>query len=459
MILVAHEQIDQSVEASPLLVLLELSRRARQAKNADELGFLLVNGTHMLLPYRQASIWLEGEGSVRALSGVVKPEENAPYVQWLSKLMVAVTAKPLESPVIDIQQLPEEIQADWDEWLPAYAITLPLEIEAGGLFLMAREIAFSENELALLQEWLSIWQHAWRAMKYVRKPNSFASRGAFMRWLRGNPNLPWYQRKRFVIPAALLIVMLWPVRLTVLAPGELVPGHPEVIRAPIEGVISQFHVQPNQTVKKGQRLFDFDEALLQSRVQVAAETLETARAQYRQTTQLALIDPKYRPELANLAGTIEQHRSEYVYLKGQLGRTQINASVDGVVLFDDPSIWQGRPVAVGERVMRIAQPQDVEVEVWLPIADAIPIKEGSEVRLFLQANPLSPVHAKLRYVSHDAVQRPDGAYAYRVRATLSEKTSHRVGLKGTARLGSERTTLIYWLLRRPFALVRTLLGI
>lgn len=454
-----HAQVEISSEVSPILALLELARRARQAKNADELSFLLVNGTHMLLPYRQASLWLDGEGGVRALSGVVKPEENAPYVQWLDKLMSGLTANPSETPVIDVDQLSPDIQNTWDEWLPAHALAFPLGIESSGYFLLARDVTFSESDLGLLEEWLSIWQHAWRAMKYVRKPNSFASRGAFMRWLRGSNNRVWYQRKRFVIPTVTFLIMLFPVRLTVLAPGELVPGHPEVIRAPIEGVISQFYVQPNQTVKKGQLLFDFDEALLSSRVEVAAQALETARAQYRQSTQLALTDPKYRAELANLAGTIEERRSEYVYLREQLGRTHENASEDGVVLFDDPSSWQGRPVAVGERIMRIAKPSDIEVEVWLPIADAIPIEPGSEVTLFLQSDPLSPVHAAIKYVSHDAVQRPDGTYAYRVRATLKEATSHRVGLKGTARLGSERTTLAYWLFRRPLALIRTLLGV
>ena len=53
-------------------------------------------------------------------------------------------------------------------------------------------------------------------------------------------------------------MLLFPVRLSVLAPAELVPAHPEVIRAPIDGVIGQFHVQPNQAVKKGQLLFQID---------------------------------------------------------------------------------------------------------------------------------------------------------------------------------------------------------
>ncbi|WP_211090225.1 hypothetical protein [Pseudothauera nasutitermitis] len=68
--------------ANPLLVLLDLGRRARTAASAEELAFLLVNDTRRLLPYRQAALWFQGEG-IRTLSGVMQVEANAPYAQWL----------------------------------------------------------------------------------------------------------------------------------------------------------------------------------------------------------------------------------------------------------------------------------------------------------------------------------------------------------------------------------------
>jgi hypothetical protein len=56
------------------------------------------------------------------------------------------------------------------------------------------------------------------------------------------------------------------------------------------------------------------------------------------------------------------------------------------------------------------------------------------------------------------VQRPDGSYAYRVRATLAAPTGHRVGLKGTAKLQGERVPAVLWVLRRPIATLRSTLG-
>ncbi|MCF8210734.1 MAG: HlyD family efflux transporter periplasmic adaptor subunit, partial [Rhodoferax sp.] len=255
-----------------------------------------------------------------------------------------------------------------------------------------------------------------------------------------------------------LLSMACPVRLTVMAPGELVPAHPVVVRAPLDGVLDVFHVQPNQLVKKGQALFGFDEALIQSRLEVAAQTLSTAETEYRQTSQQALMDAKSRPQLAMLTGKIEEKRAELDFLTDQLARSRVLAPQDGVALFDDPSEWIGRPVVVGERIMRIAKPTDIEVEAWLPMADAIPLQPNAPVSLYLNASPLQAVDARLRYMAHDAVQRPDGSFAYRVRATLEGATEHRVGLKGTAKLQGDWVALGYWVLRRPLATLRSFVG-
>jgi multidrug efflux pump subunit AcrA (membrane-fusion protein) len=224
-------------------------------------------------------------------------------------------------------------------------------------------------------------------------------------------------------------------------------------------VVDVFHVQPNQSVKKDQALFGFDEALIQSRLDVAAQAQLTAETEYRQTSQQALTDAKFRPQLAILTGKIEEKRAEVDFLTEQLTRARVLAPQDGVALFDDPTEWIGRPVAVGERIMRIAAPGDSEVEAWLPMADAIALSPGAPVNLYLNASPLFSLSAKLRYMAHDAVQRPDGNYAYRIRATLLEPTEHRVGLKGTAKLHGGWVPLVYWVLRRPLSTLRSTLGI
>lgn len=427
-------------------ILVDLARQARHADDPAELAFLAVNGTHTLAPYRQAALW-QDQGGVQALSGVVQIEENAAYVLWLKRLFPTLGTAPQP---VTANDLPREMASEWDEWLPHYGLWLPFP--AGGL-LLARDIAWQEDEISALIEWMDIWTHAWQAMH------------------RPSPWLPWrsgskrqgrsralWRRRDVRLIAFLLAIAFIPVRLSVLAPGELVPANPAVIRSPIDGVLGRFHVRPNEAVKTGQPLFSYDEASLASHAEVAEQALATAEAEYRQAAAQAVSESKPKSLLAPLFGKSEEKRAEAQYVRELLERSRVVAPLEGIALFDDPGEWIGKPVVTGERIMRIASPGDIEVEAWLSVGDAIPLPPGSPVSLYLSANPLFSVSATVRYMAHDAVERPDGSYAYRVRATLAEKTAHRVGLRGTARLSGDWTPLCYWVLRRPLASLRKAVG-
>ena len=466
-----------------LATLLDLSRRARQARSEAELGFLLVNDTLPLAPYRQAALWRADRG-LQAMSGLVQPEANAPYAQWLKGLAGYLRTAGAGSAVTGVQaggssagaaasvaapsvrsfiaqDLPAPLAREWAEWWPVHGLWLPLSSTAQpaeAALLLARDEPWSDAETSLLTEWCGTWWHALLALRRAQK------RPWWRPWGRDTAGAlstrrAWWNRPFLITLLALTALSFVPVRLSVLAPGELVPMNPLVVRAPLDGVVDVFHVKPNQAVKKGQPLFGFDEALIQSRLDVANQALATASTEYRQTMQQALTDPRVRPQLATLTGRIQEKRAEVSYLREQLTRARVLAPQDGVALFDDPTEWIGKPVSVGERILRIAATGDVEVEAWLPLADAIALEQGAPLQLYLNARPLEPVSARLRYMAHDAVQRPDGTYAYRVRATLDAPTDHRVGLKGTAKLQGEHVPAIWWVMRRPVATLRSTLGL
>ena len=472
-----------------LATLLDLSHRARQARSEAELGFLLVNDTLPLAPYRQAALWRADRG-LQAMSGLVQPEANAPYAQWLkgvvahlraqesdkpktansglakegmeaSPSMGATPAHPTAARTFSSLDLPAPLAREWAEWWPVHGLWLPLSgtaQPAEAALLLARDEPWSDAETSLLTEWCGTWWHALLSLRRSQK------RPWWRPWGRDTAGAlsarrAWWNRPFLITLLALTALSFVPVRLSVLAPGELVPMNPLVVRAPLDGVVDVFHVKPNQAVKKGQPLFGFDEALIQSRLDVANQALATASTEYRQTMQQALTDPRVRPQLATLTGRIQEKRAEVSYLREQLTRARVLAPQDGVALFDDPTEWIGKPVSVGERILRIAATGDVEVEAWLPLADAIALEQGAPLQLYLNARPLEPVSARLRYMAHDAVQRPDGTYAYRVRATLDAPTDHRVGLKGTAKLQGDHVPAIWWVMRRPVATLRSTLGL
>ena len=442
-----------------LVALLHLGQRARDAQSAAELRFMLVNDTHALVPYRQAVFWRQGQG-VRAISGVVQVEANAPFVLWLNRVAAHWAQTPALAGAVTAENLPAALAAEWAEWLPKQVFWVPLpeedSVPAGVLF--ARDLPWPEADGWILREWSASWWLCYRWRETHEAP-------WWKGWLPSRRSdaaariqRRWFRRPAWLLTLALVLVALVPVRLSIMAPGELVPSQPAVIRAPIEGVIADFQVQPTAEVLAGQVLFVFDELALRSRLQVARQTLLTAEAEYRQALQQALLDARHKASLAPLAGKVAEQRIEVATLSEQLERAQVTAPVSGLALFDDPAEWIGRPVSVGERIMRIAPPDQVEIEAWVELADAIPLANDAPVTLFLNASPLQPVRARVRYLAHEAVWRPEGTYGYRLRATLLEPTTHRVGLKGTVRIQGKRVPLIFWIVRRPWAAIRTWVG-
>lgn len=453
--------------ANPLLRLLNLGHRARAALHAKELAFLLVNDTREIVPYRQAVLWWH-EGGVHTLSGVMQIESNTPYVQWLHGLCLALaTSDAANDPrlprKLTAAEVPKEIAADWAEWLPEHVLWVPLAgdrqrpASASGGLLLAAQDEFPDELLPLLGEWVDVWQHAWQG---IHRPLPWSRRElvtTFHSWLAGRRQVRWWQWRPYQIGLVLLLVLLFPIRLTTLAAGELVPRSPGVIRAPLDGVIGQFHVAPNQSVKAGEALFSFDEAPIASRLAVARQALATAEMEYRQWAQLALADPKAKGHLATLVGRIGEKKAEADFYENQFARTRVLSPQDGVAIIDDPVEWIGRPVQTGERIMRVANPHELDIEAWVAVGDAIPLAEDARVMLYLASAPLKALSGRLRYIGHDAVHRPDGTMTYRLRATLDDLEEQRIGLKGTAKIYGDWVPMGYWMLRRPLASLRQFL--
>lgn len=469
--------------------LLHLGRRARQAGAPAELGFIVVNETLALAPYRQAALWVADRGVV-ALSGVVAPEANAPFVHWLERVLQKLFSDKPQAAAVAPNDLAAGEAAEWDEWLPAHALWLPLPQDTPGGVLLARDTPWQSGEIGLLTEWMDIWGHEWKVQakpgastrwrmlaslwpdagqRLAARHSWFSAEGWRARLQRGRDWRPadvagqikklWHKRGlRYSILA--LAVMMFPVRFSVLAPGELVPAQPAVVRAPLDGTVDTFFVAPNSTVKAGDKLFQLDLTTLSSRLAVARQGLVTAEAEYRQSAQQAVFDPKSKAQLAALQGRIAERQAEAELLQAQFAKAQATAPRDGIVLMDDPSEWIGKPVTTGERIITIAGEDDAEVEAWLGPGDIIELSPGAEITLYLNTAPLSPVEASLRYLAHEAVARPDGSFAYRLRATLAEGQARpRVGLKGTVKVRGGRVPLIYWALRRPLATLRQVTGL
>lgn len=423
---------------------LHLEHQARAAASVEALAYSMVNDAQPLFAFRHAALLIAGK--VRALTGISVVEPNAPFVAFiehagaqLAKGERLATAGP-----VDPEMFAPSSRADWQSLSATAAFWLPLKdrqgVVFGGLWL-ARDNPWVDAEHVLMNNLGECYSHAWLALQ-PGKP-----------W-----RMRWPARTRWAIAAAVLLILLVPVRQSVLAPAEVVPRNGQVVAAPLDGVVAEFLVKPNQTVIPGQLLVRFDDTSLKAQADVAERTLGVAEAELKANTQRAFSDTESGARLDLLAARVEQKRAERDYARDLLARAEVRAERGGIAVFADAQRLTGKPVQTGERLLEIADPAQAELRIELPVADAISLEPGAEVALFLDSDPLHRHSAELERAAYEAQNTPAGQLAYRLDARFAEAPP-RIGLRGTAKLFGQRAPLALYVLRRPLAALRQTVGL
>lgn len=439
-------------DPSDLSVLLQIEARALEARSLAALRFTIVNESNALRPYRQAAFFDQENGRLRltAASGLVSVATDSPFSVWLNQFAQRL---PQDGSIhrLDLADAPAMDADHWAEWLPDHLLVLPLKGVDGkvlAITLLAREQSWEPEDVDVLARLHLTYAHCLAA--FLNKPAGVLAgiRQAVSR------------RHRWKWGLALLLALLIPVRLSVLAPAEVIALNAVAVAAPQDGVVGSFAVPPNTRVKTGDLLFSLDDSMLTNRLQVARKSLEVAQADAHIAQQRAFDDTKSKADVAVALGRVREKEAELAAIDTQAQRVEIRADRDGVAIYADPNDWLGRPVQTGERVMQLAQPEDGGILVWLAVADAINLELDAPVRLFLHTEPLSPRGGRLIEASYQASLSPDGVASYRLRAQFDHKDQlPRIGLRGTARISGEWVVLGYYLFRRPLATLREWTGL
>ncbi|WP_192561093.1 efflux RND transporter periplasmic adaptor subunit [Pseudomonas gozinkensis] len=448
-----NEPLPHSLPHPQLLLELDALRdKAMAADSLNALAFSMANDLYPLLAFHQALVFARHDSSLELLSvsGLSRPSEDSPYLVWLRRASRWVASQVPEGNPVWVTQdtavVPDDISEGWGEWWPTGVWCVPLHDRDDrrlGLLLLLLE---QEPPVVLRQHLgglVQTWAYCWSAL--TRKKH-------FGRWRLSRRQL----LLGLVVLAALLLV---PVRQTALAPTEIVSRQAQIISSPIDGVIAQIQVRPNQPVEAGTPLFSLDETTLRSRADVLGKEVAVAEAELLAASQRAFDNPQSKGELTLLNGRAQQRRAELAAVQAQLKRTQVLSPRAGVAVFSDPNDWLGKPVVTGERILQVADPAQPAMQIQLAVADAIALEPGAEVTLFLTAYPLAPLKGKILETSYQARPSDEGVVAYRLLASIEDKPEHaRLGLHGTAKLYGGRVMLGYYLLRRPLATLRAWSG-
>jgi multidrug resistance efflux pump len=434
--------------------LLSLEQAVREAQTLLEVTYLITNETQKLAPYTQAVLFQGSIGErqkVIRLSHLSVVDRTAPFVTWIEAVAMQVTAGELaeQTHLLDPEEITSELRRDWVEFTQQQLLWIPLN--AGwrgrqGVLVLGREQPWQPHEQSLLSHLAG--SYAMALHSFAPKLSMFKNTGLF-RW-------GWW-----VLSIVLILVMFMPVRLTVLSPAEITPFQPHPVTAPMDGVVAEIKVTPNQLVSPETLLVTMESSELASALELAWRSLNVAQAKLHQARQAGFIDVRKQAEVAGLKAELKLRKSEWEYAKEHFQRSQLTAPISGIAIVNQPHEWKGRPVSVGERIMQIADPKSIEVTMQVGVHDAISLEPGGEVKVFLDIEPLTPLSATIIHASYEPQLTAAQIPAYRVTARFNKQEIEiplRIGLRGIAKSYGQEVSLFYYLFRRPITTVRQWLG-
>ena len=195
---------------------------------------------------------------------------------------------------------------------------------------------------------------------------------------------------------------------------------------------------------------------LRNRLNLAQQELEVAQARLRKASQLAFGDATGRHELGVALAELKVKTVERDYALDMFRQATIKAPNAGVTVFSDKQALLGKPVAVGERIMQLADPGKMEIAIDVAVSDAIELKPDARVKIFLDSEPLRAREARIVSADYLASVRPNNALAFRVIAKLDDAqlSLPRIGARGTAEIYGGKVKLVLYLFRRPLSALR-----
>jgi multidrug efflux pump subunit AcrA (membrane-fusion protein) len=447
--------LDLAQAAGAAVQLLKLESDLRSIRTLDELGYFAVNETRFLTRAQQSFLFSVDESkapSATAISSITEIDRTSPIVVLIEGVVSRLKSESGLDAVreFDVSAYASSLADQGYAYPLRFLVWLPLKDVQGRLIaglLQARMTPWTEAELTVSRHIAGAVAQTMLALRH------FDDR----RWRAWTLS----RRKAALIGAATIAIGAVPVAMTALAPVEVTPSRGFVVTAPLEGVVDTVLVQPNTVVTKDQPLLRLTDTVLRNRLAITEREVQVADARVKKSAQLAFSDARGRHDLGVAQAELELKLAERDYARDVLERSIIKADRSGVVFFSDQKDLVGRPVAVGERLMEIAEPSQLEFRIDLPVADAIIVNEGARVKVFLDSDPLRPIEAKLVRADFQARVRDGQTLSLRLVAERVEGSTGamRLGVRGTAQIYSSRVSLAFYLFRRPISAARQWFGI
>jgi hypothetical protein len=443
----------------PIAAFIDLEAEARGARDLAELRFIIVNSTRRLARFDQAFLlepsrrrerWRISAAS--SVATVDRDSEVAQVIETWANDPTRLKRHPLDKVFVeDLLAEGRKVVLEKAGFESHHALWTPIkgadDVTVAGL-LSLRQKNWEPGYATLMSALCEAYGHSWRALNPVKQ--SVARRY-------------WEGVKHSHLGLLLVGVIVGgafiPMPLSVLAPAEVVGATPTLITAPIDGVVKEVLIPPGVHVDAGEALVTLIDTKLRNDVEIAGKAKSVAEAKYFKVLQSAVSTQKDMQDLSIAKSELSIAEAELANARDLLARSIVKAPRAGVLVYSAKSDLVGKPVALGERMMEIADPESLELRIDVPVSDAIALEAGGSVKLFLDGEPLQAIDATIDRIGYRAVATQDRQLAFRAFAHFEDDRQLRLGLRGTARLQGKSVRLGFYLLRRPIAFLRQKVGL
>ncbi|HSC69567.1 MAG TPA: efflux RND transporter periplasmic adaptor subunit [Cellvibrio sp.] len=242
-----------------------------------------------------------------------------------------------------------------------------------------------------------------------------------------------------VIGALLLffvVALFVPLEYRISGDATLQTTEKYLVVSPQDGYLGKVLVRPGAAVKKGEALAQLkDEELRLERLKLASQV-----QQYRQAYDAALANSS-RVEAAIANAQMEQASIQLRLIDQQLGRTQLLAPMDGIVVSDDISQTQGAPLKQGDVLFEIAAAQGFLVQLYVDERDVAAVQSGQQGQVKFSSLPGDTFAVRVKNITPISEVR-EGRNYFRVDLELiEERDVLRPGMTGTGKLVAGRRAL------------------
>ena len=417
--------------------LFEREREIREAPNTSALAKVITVRSQAVLGFKDA-VFCAGSSAqkmrAQAASNSDLVDPSSPVLTWVEELC-ALHSSQLENGINFVASPDNDIKGK--NLLPKHILFVPLQSKNQGLLgclVLTRTAKFSQNDILFINHLAGTIGHALAI--FSRKPNPILDIGM--------------ARLATFIVVTLFLLSVFPMHLTTLAPAEVVAYQPEIIKAPIDGVIDEITVTPNTHVGPGSLLARLNNHNLKAVYDEVAQ--KTLLAESR------ISNPQGKRASEELRSDLEKSRARMESAEERLVQTDIRAETSGIAIVKAPGEWIGRPVKAGEKILEIANPKEVELVLEIPAEDADLISQNSKVRIFLDRRPFSPLTANVIDNSLVPKKNKSNETHYTFKARLDEGVPPpSIGQRGVARVYGERSSLLFFIFREQMKFSRNTL--